>query len=175
VTVDFQEAKELFENLVNPNKSRARGPSGRKPPTRKIKSQYSKVNNIEPNALKVPVVKPLQLVLTRTQNKACESDTCVTKPSNGEPTNIGKIDPADFDKVWFFRVPTNSFSTRKQMQDRCEDKSHENNNTTKNLFDNEVSKQDEGKTVMDKGKEKEDDLAKSKNKKLKAWKTCEIL
>eukprot|EP00092_Neocalanus_flemingeri_P032927 GFUD01035809.1.p1 GENE.GFUD01035809.1~~GFUD01035809.1.p1 ORF type:complete len:183 (-),score=62.91 GFUD01035809.1:206-754(-) len=175
VTVDFQAANAQSKNLSNPNKSRARGPSGRKPPTRKIKSEDDQENDIEPNSLKINVVKKT-FILKGAASKKQECDACVIKPSNGEIKNLsGKIDPADFDKVWFIRVPTVSCSTGEQIQEKCQEKSVENNNTSSNVIKNEIPKQEVDTSVLDEEKEKECDLVKGKRKKLKPWKTCEIL
>lgn len=178
---DFQEAKILFENLSNPNKSRTRGPAGRKPPSRKARPQEDEYIENEANSLIRSVFKHTELIVRREPNVTL-TNSCPREHTNKE----GKIDSADFDRVWFIRVPTHScFFTIKQNQGKFHEKVVENNNSHTNMLTSEEYKKyacipsipvcvPASIPVTDKEKA-ESDIVQGKSKKLKHWRSCQIL
>eukprot|EP00090_Calanus_glacialis_P022756 TRINITY_DN35057_c0_g1_i1.p1 TRINITY_DN35057_c0_g1~~TRINITY_DN35057_c0_g1_i1.p1 ORF type:complete len:174 (-),score=55.91 TRINITY_DN35057_c0_g1_i1:88-609(-) len=160
-----QDMRLITKNLSNPTKSRARGPSGRKPPKRK--TWDDKRNESDQAEGKFN----LKLVQRKGPFPNQNNDNLVV--SNSE-NNLGKIDPADFDKVLFFCVPTISYSELKEHPEMNHEKV-ENNNTSSIKIIKEIPLQSENNNVIEGEKETDSDLVKGKSKKLKPWKTCEIL
>jgi len=154
------------KNLSNPNKSRARGPSGRKPPTRK--AHEGKNNDYEETKVKNNL--KLKIFKGPSERQYSNSDA-----------NLGKIDPADFDKVLFFSVPTGYCSTlidkqEKQEQEKHHENSVKNNNvisTNSNLKERSIQPAKNEAVVEDQGQTS--NLLEKKSKKLKPWKSCAIL
>ena len=174
----------MTENLNNPNKSRAKGPSGRKLPTRKKqdneevenKSASSPLNDSFKSKLSKCLVQKKQPLIPEKQKSSERSE------EETDLNIIGTLNQAEFNKVWFFRVP----STSALVSDlNCKD----------DLDLNVVSKaKTENNNVLDCGQEKaiesksdvsipsdnsgedcdEDTEAKVKMKK-KIWKNCQIL
>ena len=96
----------VSENLNNPNKSRAKGPSGRKLPTRKRPEDAE-----EAAAAEKPTLSPFDANFKKKLAKCLIQQKKVPEPEP-EPeievdiNLIGKINQAEFNKVWFFRVPS---------------------------------------------------------------------
>ena len=135
----------VAENLNIPNKSRAKGPSGRKLPTRKKteeNDQQSKSINFS-NPFEAGFKKKLSKCLI--QNK---------KPLEPEPevdlNLVGKLNQAEFNRVWFFKVPTNpslsaeavNFNEKKVVETVGESES-DNNNFIKKIEVEEGSEKDD--------------------------------
>merc|ERR1712037_1045715 len=78
-------------NLHNPTKARARGPSGRKPPSRKA-----------------PEGKSADYEATDVKNMLNSDKGSSAKQCPKSDLTVGKIDPADFDRVLFFCIPTHT-------------------------------------------------------------------
>ena len=160
------------DNLDNPNKSRARGPAGRKPPSRKWKTKDDEIHANE-------LTKANQNFPHTLHGETSENHYFPTAHVNSSGEQIsGKIKPADFDKVWFFCVPATT--TPLHNKEQCERHSININNTISSSSNSAANEETQSKTFEDKNgieveKENDCELAKSKSKKLKPWRSCEIM
>ena len=102
-----------------------------------------------------------------------------TLSGSGERLQLGTVHPAEFDRVWFIRVP--SFACWAESETRNVDTEtvpapEDNNNTDINkLSDTEECTQELTETQSSVSNEESDLTNKEKNKKSKLWKSCEIL
>jgi len=167
---EFQDASLMVaENLNNPNKSRAKGPSGRKLPTRKKteenEQQQSKSLNFS-NPFEAGFKKKLSKCLI--QNK---------KPLEPEPevdlNLVGKLNQAEFNRVWFFKVPSNpslSVETLNVSERRIDEVVDVDESTNNNLVK---------KIEIEEESEKDDNNSSVESEKLKSrrkiFKNCIIL
>ena len=93
----------VSENLNNPNKSRAKGPSGRKLPTRK------RPEDTDEAATEKLTSSPFDANFKQKLAKCIIQQKKVPEPEPDFEVDInliGKINQAEFNKVWFFRVPS---------------------------------------------------------------------
>ena len=175
---------ELSENLNNPNKSRVRGPSGRKLPSRK------KTDNDDDDAVETKHVSPLndsfknKLSKCLAQKKQSKPDPEPDKKHEAEAdlNHIGTLSQAEFNKVWFFRVPTTSDLVSDVIDDTNDtiddgDKTENNNVIKSSSSDNEGSKEKRTESEASDATEDNDDEEAEVNKKVKKkiWKSCQIL
>ena len=148
------------ENLNNPTKTRAKGPSGRKLPSRKTKTEEEE------------------------EEEDTESDLLQTKPKlSTEKTidSLGKMNAEEFDRVWFIKVPSLSsllsLQSSKESIKSSEEEDPDNNNLLNNnsKFDTENFEncpEEEDKDSESESSEESDNVQlKSK----KRWKNCVIL
>ena len=144
-------------NLHNPTKARARGPSGRKPPSRK--SQDNKGGNGEGVKVKAII-----------SQMKCSSE----KQQPYSEQTVGKIDPADFDRVLFFCVPKHTELYCPTVQEHS-DKTNlapQNNNIL--ISTNQNIKEVTEKDGMEDQSETSE-MVEKRSKKLKLWKSCSLL
>ena len=169
------------ENLNNPNKSRAKGPSGRKLPTRKRPEES------EEAAAEKPTLSPFDANFKKKLAKCLIQQKKVPEPEPELEVDInliGKINQAEFNKVWFFRVPSIS-SLVNVGTTPTQGSSLEvvNNDDTKN---NNVSESSEKKRLSEKivdnssspssdSDTNDESEGPIKPKKTKIWKQCQIL
>ena len=145
------------ENLKNPTKSRAKGPAGRKLPTRRAKTEEEEEEEEDRTSDRVPVWSQEKFV---------------------DLYLVGKMNSEEFDKVWFFKVPSISslLSSGSSDQNKEENEKEEevvNNNNIKVKCEAEkveISSEVEESETEDCDKP-EDEKAKGK----KRWKNCVIL
>ena len=173
----LQEASLMVsENLNNPNKSRAKGPSGRKLPSRKRPEDEEAVE-------KQTAQSPFD---ANFKNKLAK---CLIQKKLPEPepevdiNSIGKINQAEFNKVWFFRVPSLSSlvndigrtSSQTPAFENVNDDS-ENNNVTEHS-EKKISdmKSDIDNLLKQDGGTNDGSESPTKPKKTKIWKNCQIL
>ena len=154
----------VSENLNNPNKSRAKGPSGRKLPTRK------RPEDAEEAAAEKPTLSPFDANFKKKLAKCLIQQKKVPEPEPEIEVDInliGKINQAEFNKVWFFRVPSISSLVNVGITPgqgsalKLVDDDSENNN---------VSEPSEKKGYTNDGSD-----GPIKPKKTKIWKQCQIL
>ena len=145
-------------NLHNPTKARARGPSGRKPPTRK--GQDNKGGDEEGGKVKTI----LNQIKSSSEKQHPYSDQ-----------TVGKIDPADFDRVLFFCIPKHSelyCPTVQEPSDVLTNSAPQNNNIL--ISTNQNIKEVPGKDGIEEQSETSE-LVEKRSKKLKLWKSCSLL
>jgi len=164
-------------NLANPNKTRIKGPTGRKLPTRNLKYQDNQNNVIKHNNVEASCGGKQQVVLYCDPSKDDQNKPSDYKhDSHRDYTSVsGNIDPAEFDKVWFICIPR--MSSLANMENKAESKgnSFAMQNINANLFIQDELKKNGRNLLLDEKSEKELDFVKSKNKDLKMWKKCSIL
>ena len=150
------------ENLNNPTKTRAKGPSGRKLPSRKTKTEEEEEE----------------------EEKDKERDSVKTKPKvSTEKTidSLGKMNSEEFDRVWFIKVPSLSsllsLQSSKESIKTSEDEDPDNNNLLNNnsKFETEnfekFPEEEEKESESESSEESDNVQIKSK----KRWKNCVIL
>ena len=173
----------VSENLNNPNKSRAKGPSGRKLPTRK------RPEDTEEAATEKPTSSPFDANFKKKLAKCIIQQKRVPEPEPDFEVDInliGKINQAEFNKVWFFRVPSisslvnvgitpaqgsalevvNDDSENNNVSDQSEKK-----RLTEKIIENSSPPSSDSDTCATNGGFE----GPTKPKKTKIWKQCQIL
>ena len=149
------------ENLNNPTKTRAKGPSGRKLPSRKTKTEEEE--EVEEDK---------------------ERDSVQTKPKvSTEKTidSLGKMNSEEFDRVWFIKVPSLSsllsLQSSKESIQTSEDEDPENNNLLNNnsKFDTENFEKYPAEEEKESESESSEECDNIQIKSKKRWKNCVIL
>ena len=147
------------ENLNNPTKTRAKGPSGRKLPSRKTKTEEE-------------------------EEEDKERDSVQTKPKvSTEKTidSLGKMNSEEFDRVWFIKVPSLSsllsLQSSKESIKTSEDEDPENNNLLNNnsKFDTENFEKYPAEEEKESESESSEECDNIQIKSKKRWKNCVIL
>ena len=170
----------VSENLNNPNKSRAKGPSGRKLPTRK------RPEDTEEAATEKQTLSPFDANFKQKLAKCIIQQKKVPEPEPDFEVDInliGKINQAEFNKVWFFRVPSISSLVNVGITPAQGSALGLVNDDSEN---NNVSDQSEKKMLSEKIVEhftppssdsdtKDGSEGPIKPKKTKIWKQCQIL
>ena len=161
----------MTENLNNPNKSRVKGPSGRKLPTRK---RTEDEENIKSDS------SPLQESFKSKLSRCLVQKKLPEKPEQPEPADIdinqlGKINNAEFNKVWFLRVP--SLSSLVDLNKKPPPESVTPTAESDNNNDVKVEDYMEEEEQCDNTSNNTNSEAQGSNKlkKSKIWKNCQIL
>lgn len=177
----LQEASLMVsENLNNPNKSRAKGPSGRKLPTRK------RPEECEEAAAEKPTLSPFDANFKKKLAKCLIQQKKVPEPEPDLEVDInliGKINQAEFNKVWFFRVPSISSlvnvgttpaqgSALEVVNDDTKNNNVSESSEKKRLSEKIVNNSSSPNSESDTNDEAEGPI---KPKKTKIWKQCQIL
>ena len=117
----------MSSQLTNPTKERVKGPSGRRLPSKKASGSKGADSSTEEEDLSA-VMREFKSA-ARLLREAQDSEP---RPSSGveksEALRQGTVDPADFDRAWFFRVPSFSFHTRQLDKAEVAGTRCENNN-----------------------------------------------
>ena len=151
------------ENLNNPTKTRAKGPSGRKLPSRKTKTEEEEEEEEEED-------KESDLVQTKV--KLCREKTI---------DSLGKMNTEEFDRVWFIKVPSLSSLLSLQSSKESIKTSEEEDPDNNNLLNNNSKFETENLEKYPEGEEKETESESSEEsdnvqiKSKKRWKNCLIL
>ena len=170
----------VSENLNNPNKSRAKGPSGRKLPTRK------RPEDCEEAAAEKPTLSPFDANFKKKLAKCLIQQKKVPEPEPDLEVDInliGKINQAEFNKVWFFRVPsisslvnvdktTGQGSALEVVNDDSANNNVSESSEKKRLSEKIVNNTSSPNSDSDTNDEAEGPI---KPKKTKIWKQCQIL
>ena len=167
----FQDADlAVSENLNNPNKSRVKGPSGRKLPTRK------KIEEDENSQITVNNSSPFDATFKKKLSK-CIIQKKASSPEREVDLNlVGSMNPAEFNKVWFFKVPTihtifkDSLVKNGTIALSAVTNEADNNNVIdiKEANDENTSNNSTEESLLDNNSDE-------KLKKAKLWKKCVIL
>ena len=170
----------VTENLQNPNKSRAKGPSGRKLPSRKRAE-----NEEQPSTDSSPFDASFKNKLARCIIQKKQPSEQPSTPSSEQFVEIdlnlvGKMNQAEFNKVWFFRVPSTSCLineaalslSQKHGLEIVKTETENNNIVTKIIETREFEKADLNDVSSEDASEVAEDKVKTKKK---IWKSCEIL
>ena len=146
------------DNLKNPTKSRARGPAGRKLPSRRTKTEGEEEEEEEDRTTpRVPVWR---------EENTVDLDT------------VGRMNSEEFDRVWFIKLPSISslLSTGSSDDNKEEEEEIPNNN---NIIKSNVKFESEKLEISTEVEEKEpencDESDDEKTKGKKRWKNCVIL
>ena len=146
------------ENLNNPTKTRAKGPSGRKLPTRKTKTEDEEEEEEEEKDIVKTTLK-----FERTID------------------SLGKMNSEEFDRVWFIKVPSLSSLFSFQSSKESTKNSEEEDPDNSNLLNNNSKFETENVEKYPEGEEKESESESSEEsdnvqiKSKKRWKNCVIL
>lgn len=168
----------MSENLNNPNKSRAKGPSGRKLPTRKRQDNEESENKSASSPLNDSFKSKLSKCLVQKKQPLPEKHKSLEEET--DLNLIGTLNQAEFNKVWFFRVPSTSALVKdlncKEDLDLNVVSKTENNN----VLDCDQEKAIESKTTeepnpSDSGEDCDEDTEAKVKMKKKIWKNCQIL
>ena len=149
------------ENLNNPTKTRARGPSGRKLPSRKTKTEEEEEEE-----------EDKERDLVRTKLKLSTEKTI---------HSLGKMNDEEFDRVWFIKVPSLSSLLSLQSSKESIKTSEEEDPDNNNLLNNNSKFETENLQKYPEGEEKEYESESSEEsdnlqtKSKKRWKNCVIL
>ena len=145
------------ENLNNPTKTRAKGPTGRKLPSRKTKTEEEETG----------------LVITKhvvTPDKIIDLDS------------MGKMNTEEFDRVWFIKVPSLSSllssESSKESIKASEDEVPDNNNVVNNNCTFETEKCEKHPEEVEERESESDSSDESDTVQIKSkkrWKNCLIL
>ena len=141
---------QLEPQLSNPTKERVKGLMGRRLPSKKVQGTTNKAINEEEEgekevtaalrefrtaAKRVREARDLDEVEEEKKDEAVEKKDEV---SSCDMSRQGVVDPADFDRAWFFRVPSFSCHTTAGKRPKSEtiDTICENNNMSTNNNNN---------------------------------------
>ena len=157
--------------LSNPTKERVKGPSGRRLPSKKAAASQDKTE--------IPAALRDFRSAARIVRDAEESDqavTCGPEQGGSEACRQGVLDVADFDRAWFFRVPSLACQAGRRRKTsgvvvvglRCE-----NNNMQGSSVEEELpvegSKEEEKKDSVEEG-----GSAAEETKKRRFWRNREF-
>ena len=129
--------------LSNPTKERVKGPVGRRLPTKK--AQGSKTIPEEEDVSAALREFRTAAKRVREAREADEKDEVDKKDGVSDMSRQGIVDPADFDRAWFFRVPsfschtTTTSTTAKGTKSDPPELHCENNNMSSNNNNNRDS------------------------------------
>ena len=147
------------ENLNNPTKTRVKGPSGRKLPSRKTKTEEEEEEDKERDSVQA--------------NPKASTDTTTD--------SLGKMNAEEFDRVWFIKVPSLSSLLSLQSSKESIKTSEEEDPDNNNLLNNNSKFETESLEKYHEGEEKESESESSEEsdnvqiKSKKRWKNCVIL
>jgi len=156
------------EHLINPTKARVRGPPGRRLPSKKgHKSENTTSNpeNADPDSDNIVTtsepaasvgqhksVPTLDIQSQSTEEESSREKHLQSDLSSVDPmrkSKFGRVDPADFDKAWFFRVPSLAGHRRKRLKNYFQENLCENNNMKESNTHNDVGRKDSATVRLD--------------------------
>ena len=171
----------VTENLQNPNKSRVKGPSGRKLPSRK-RAETEDPPPTESSPFDVSFKNKLARCIVQKKPSSEQQPSTPSEQFVEVDLNlVGKMNQAEFNKVWFFRVPSTSCLineaalslSHKRGLEIVKTETENNNVVTKIIDTKELEKTDLNDNSSE---EASDNSAEEKVKtKKKIWKSCQIL
>ena len=131
---------QLEPQLSNPTKERVKGPMGRRLPSKKVQGTTNKAINEEEEKEVTAALREFRTAAKRVR-EARDLDEVEEKKdevSSCDMSRQGVVDPADFDRAWFFRVPSFSCHTTAGKRPKSEtiDIICENNNMSTNNNNN---------------------------------------
>jgi len=126
--------------LSNPTKERVKGPVGRRLPTKKAQGTKAIPEEEDVSA----ALREFRTAAKRVREarEADEKDSVDKKDEVSDMSRQGIVDPADFDRAWFFRVPsfschtTTTTTTTKGSKNEPTELHCENNNMSSNNNNN---------------------------------------
>ena len=174
--------------LSNPTKERVKGPVGRRLPTKKAQGTKAIPEEDDVSA----ALREFRTAAKRVREarEADEKDSVDKKDEVSDMSRQGIVDPADFDRAWFFRVPSfswhNSDTTTAAKRSKsdptevlCENNNMSNNNNNNNSRDSAVVPNSTNEEVGADGGEpeigsREGSSDASEGKKRRFWKNREF-
>ena len=139
---------QLEPQLSNPTKERVKGPMGRRLPSKKVQGTTNKAINEEEEKEVTAALREFRTAAKRVreardldeaeEEKKDEVSSCDMSHKLCDMSRQGVVDPADFDRAWFFRVPSFSCHTTAGKRPKSEtiDIICENNNMSANNNNN---------------------------------------
>jgi len=126
--------------LSNPTKERVKGPVGRRLPTKKAQTTRANAEEEDVSA----ALREFRTAAKRVREARESDEKKEVENKNHEVNDMtrqGIVDPADFDRAWFFRVPsfschTTATSAAKGSKNEPTELVCENNNMTSNNNNN---------------------------------------
>ena len=97
--------------LTNPTKERVKGPTGRRLPSKKAAGSKGTDSSTEEEELSA-VMRDFKSAARLLREAQDSEPKPVSEAEKSEALRQGTVDSADFDRAWFFRVPSFSFHTR---------------------------------------------------------------
>ena len=186
---------QLEPQLSNPTKERVKGPMGRRLPSKKVQGTTNKAINEEEEKV-TAVLREFRTAAKRVreardldeaeQEKKDEVEEKKDEVSSCDMSRQGIVDPADFDRAWFFRVPSFSCHTTAGKRPKSEaiDTICENNNMSTNNNNNRDSVvvpnstnsegEPESKEPEPGSREGSSDASEGSGKKRRFWKSREF-
>ena len=181
---------QLEPQLSNPTKERVKGPMGRRLPTKKVQGTTKETINEEEEKEVTAALREFRTAAKRVR-EARDFDEAEEKKdevSSCDMSRQGVVDPADFDRAWFFRVPSFSCHTTAGKRPKsetidiiCENNNMSTNNNNNNNRDSVVvpnSTNSEGELESKEpepgSREGSSDVSEGSGKKRRFWKSREF-
>ena len=97
--------------LSNPTKERVKGPVGRRLPTKKAQQGSKAILEEDDVSAALREFRTAAKRVREAREAEFEKDELDKKDEVSDMSRQGIVDPADFDRAWFFRVPSFSCHT----------------------------------------------------------------
>ena len=187
---------QLEPQLSNPTKERVKGPMGRRLPSKKVQGTTKAINEEEEKEVTAALrefrtaAKRVREArdLDEAEEKKDEAEEKKYEVSSCDMSRQGVVDSADFDRAWFFRVPSFSCHTTAGKRPKsetidilCENNNMSTNNNNNNNRDSVVvpnSTNSEGELESKEpepgSREGSSDASEGSGKKRRFWKSREF-
>ena len=188
---------QLEPQLSNPTKERVKGPMGRRLPSKKVQVTTNKAINEEEEKEQVTAaLREFRTAAKRVreardldevEEKKYEAEEKKDEVSSCDMSRQGVVDSADFDRAWFFRVPSFSCHTTTGKRPKsetidiiCENNNMSTNNNNNNrdsvVVPNSTNSEGEleGKEPEPGSREGSSDASEGSGKKRRFWKSREF-
>ena len=181
---------QLEPQLSNPTKERVKGPTGRRLPSKKVQGTTKEAINEEEEKEVTAALKEFRTAAKRVREARDLDEQLQEKKdevSSCDMSRQGVVDPADFDRAWFFRVPSFSCHTTAGKRPKsetidiiCENNNMSTNNNNNNrdsvVVPNSTNSEGEleGKEPEPGSREGSSDVSEGSGKKRRFWKSREF-
>jgi len=188
---------QLEPQLSNPTKERVKGPIGRRLPSKKVQGTTNKAINENEEEEVTAALREFRTAAKRVreardldeveQEKKYGAEEKKDEVSSCDMSRQGVVDPADFDRAWFFRVPSFSCHTTAGKRPKsetidiiCENNNMSTNNNNNNrdsvVVPNSTNSEGEleGKEPEPGSREGSSDVSEGSGKKRRFWKSREF-
>jgi len=135
--------------LSNPTKERVKGPIGRRLPTKKAQQGSKAILEEDDVSAALREFRTAAKRVREAREAELEKDELEKKDEVSDMSRQGIVDPADFDRAWFFRVPSfschitsTSTTTTKGSKNEPTELLCENNNMSSNNNNNNNNNRD---------------------------------
>ena len=144
-SLQVADGQEQPQQLSNPTKERVKGPVGRRLPTKKAQGAKAILEEEDEDHDVSAALREFRSAAKRVREarESDEKDELEKTDEVSEMSRQGIVDPADFDRAWFFRVPSFScLSTTIKSEPTeliCENNNMSSNNNNNNNRDSVVT------------------------------------